>query len=101
MAQTRFLLDKLASRPGDDDVRALDDGLGHALTEGQRLCYDDVEEDICRRLAPMDRLVFGDVGFRVEIDRRFGTSRPNFDSADFWTNRSLSSSSRNRRIHSH
>ena len=41
---------------------------------------------------------------RVEINRRFGTSRPNFeilslghievDSADFWTNRLLSSSSR-------
>jgi hypothetical protein len=40
----------------------------------------------------------------VESDRRFGTSRPRFemlslghievDSADFWTNRSLSSSSR-------
>ena len=43
---------------------------------------------------------------RVEISRRFGTSRPNFemlelghidvDSADFWTDRSLSSSSRSR-----
>ena len=42
----------------------------------------------------------------VEINRRFGTSRPNFDilelgqievdSADFWTNRSLLSSSRSR-----
>ena len=44
------------------------------------------------------------VGPRAEIDRRFGGSRPNFrtlelnqievDSADFWTNRLLSSSSR-------
>jgi len=43
---------------------------------------------------------------RVEINRRFGTSRPNFeilelghievDSADFWTDRVLSSSSRSR-----
>ena len=43
-------------------------------------------------------------GVRAEIDRRFGTSRPNFemlslgridvDSADFWTDRFLSSSSR-------
>ena len=46
----------------------------------------------------------GQVRARVEINRWFGTARPNFrtlelrhidvDSADFWTNRSLSSSSR-------
>ena len=46
----------------------------------------------------------GDVAGRVEIDRRAGTSGPNFsnfelghievDSADFWTNRLLSASSR-------
>ena len=33
------------------------------MTAGQRRCWLDVEEDLCRRLAPMDRLVFGDVGF--------------------------------------
>ena len=80
-----------ACAPFDDEAAALlEAGLGYELTAGQRQCWEDVEEDMCRRLAPMDRLVFGDVGVRADIDRRFGTPRPNFDSADFWTHRSLS-----------
>ena len=47
----------------EDDEAKLDEGLGFDMTAGQRRCWLDVEEDLCRRLAPMDRLVFGDVGF--------------------------------------
>jgi len=46
-----------------EDEAKLDAGLGFDMTAGQRRCWLDVEEDLCRRLAPMDRLVFGDVGF--------------------------------------
>ena len=46
-----------------EDEAKLDEGLGFDMTAGQRRCWLDVEEDLCRRLAPMDRLVFGDVGF--------------------------------------
>ena len=46
-------------------------GLGFELTEGQLQCMRDVEEDMCRRSRPMDRLVFGDVGFgKTEVALR-------------------------------
>jgi len=55
----------------DEDEAKLDEGLGFEMTPGQRKCWLDVEEDLCRRLAPMDRLVFGDVGFgKTEIALR-------------------------------
>ncbi|KAH8058460.1 helicase [Aureococcus anophagefferens] len=47
-----------ACAPFDDEAAALlEAGLGYELTAGQRQCWEDVEEDMCRRLAPMDRLV--------------------------------------------
>ena len=52
----------LQSLTAEDEAK-LDEGLGFDMTAGQRRCWLDVEEDLCRRLAPMDRLVFGDVGF--------------------------------------
>ncbi|KAJ1445925.1 P-loop containing nucleoside triphosphate hydrolase protein [Pelagophyceae sp. CCMP2097] len=53
------------------DVALMDAGLGAALTQGQLRCVQDVEEDMCRRLKPMDRLVFGDVGYgKTEIALR-------------------------------
>ncbi|KAH8067236.1 helicase [Aureococcus anophagefferens] len=52
------------ARPSAASAALLEAGLGYELTAGQRQCWEDVEEDMCRRLAPMDRLVFGDVGFR-------------------------------------
>ena len=52
----------LQSLTAEDEAK-LDQGLGFDMTAGQRRCWLDVEEDLCRRLAPMDRLVFGDVGF--------------------------------------
>lgn len=49
----------------------LDEGLGFKLTEGQERCVVEVEEDMCRRLRPMDRLVFGDVGYgKTEVALR-------------------------------
>ena len=60
--------------------------------------------DAARRTVGAPVHAFGDVDLGVEIDRRFGTSRPNFrtlelgpidvDSADVWTNRWLSSNAR-------
>ena len=51
--------------------KLLNDGLGFELTPGQKACLADVEEDLCRRTRPMDRLVFGDVGFgKTEVALR-------------------------------
>ena len=94
LAAARSSRSRDACAPFDDEAAALlEAGLGYELTAGQRQCWEDVEEDMCRRLAPMDRLVFGDVGFRAEIG---DVETSEVDSADFWTNRSLSSRSRSR-----
>ena len=64
LAAARSSRSRDACAPFDDEAAALlEAGLGYELTAGQRQCWEDVEEDMCRRLAPMDRLVFGDVGF--------------------------------------
>ena len=66
----------------------------------------DLDVVVTAPLAPLLALSRGAalVGDRADVDRRFGTSRPNFDmlelgrvevdSADFWTDRVLASSSR-------
>ena len=60
------------------DVAELDRGfgVGRELTGGQRGCLDDIEEDMCRRTKPMDRLVMGDVGYgKTELALRAARAR--------------------------
>ncbi|KAH8062247.1 helicase [Aureococcus anophagefferens] len=58
LAAARSSRSRDACAPFDDEAAALlEAGLGYELTAGQRQCWEDVEEDMCRRLAPMDRLV--------------------------------------------
>lgn len=55
----------------NDRRETLDRGLGFPLTEGQERCVAAIEEDMCRRVEPMDRLVFGDVGYgKTEVALR-------------------------------
>ncbi|MBR2540991.1 MAG: ATP-dependent DNA helicase RecG [Mogibacterium sp.] len=45
----------------DASVRPFTDALPFTLTEGQRMCIEDIEKDLVQR-RPMNRLVQGDVG---------------------------------------
>lgn len=72
MAAARSKIDRVPCQPlAEVDKSKLKSGLGFELTEGQLQCVADVEEDMCRRQSPMDRLVFGDVGYgKTEVAMR-------------------------------
>ena len=79
--------DRLASQRMGETLRTLNAVFRDMQADTEGVSKSDLRDKIAR--------------LRVEIDRRAGTSRPNFemlelghievDSADFWTNRSLSS----------
>ena len=52
----------LQSLTAEDEAK-LDEGLGFDMTAGSGAAGSTSRRILCRRLAPMDRLVFGDVGF--------------------------------------
>ncbi|KAJ8613567.1 hypothetical protein CTAYLR_002222 [Chrysophaeum taylorii] len=72
LAAARSSRERPPSMPlSEEDQRLLEEGLGFELTEGQKKTIFDIEEDMCRRAHPMDRLVFGDVGYgKTEVAMR-------------------------------